>query len=178
MAVQEIGLGRGGDRTFARGSHRCRFRQQGLGPADCRRLQFAFQNLVNQARLQGFFGTDRRAAADHLQRQLGADQPRQALGAAGTGQEAQLDFRQPQPGAGEGCAVVAGHRQLEAATQSGAVQSHRHRFGKVFQGGDDIGQAGRLGRLAELGNVGAGNKGPACAENQQQLAVVGAGLLQ
>ena len=69
------------------------------------------------------------AGGHHLQGGLDADYARQALGAAGAGQEAQRHFRQAQAGRRNGDAVVGAERDLKAAAQGRAVDRGDHRLG-------------------------------------------------
>ena len=58
---------------------------------------------------------------------------------------------------------MAAERDLEAAAERGAVDRGDHRLAGVFDAGDDLAEAGRLRRLAEFGDVGAGDEGTPAA---------------
>ena len=65
------------------------------GEGDGAFLQLALlDQLVDQAQASGFRRGHVAARGDHLQRVLDADHARQALGAAGAGQQAEGHFRQ------------------------------------------------------------------------------------
>ncbi len=134
----------------------------GHGPAskgDRGADQIARGDLVDDPQGQGFGGGDRVAGDDHPQRRLRSDETRQALRPAGPGQEAKLDFGQADLRRRHGDAAMAGERHLEAAAQCRAVHCRDHRFRHRLDQGDDLAEAGRLRRLAEFGDVGAGEKG-------------------
>jgi hypothetical protein len=80
-------------------------------------------DLVDQAHLLGLLGRQVLARGQHLQRLLRIGQARDALGAAGAREDADLDLGQRHPDlvAVSGHAAVAGERQLERAAHAGAV---------------------------------------------------------
>ncbi len=104
-------------------------------------------------------GLDRIAGDDHLERLFRSDQARQALGAAGAGQQAELDLGEADTRAGDGNPEMAGERQLEPTPECGPVQGGDHRLRHCLDRGDDLAQARRLRRFAELGDVGTGKEG-------------------
>ncbi len=73
--------------------------------------------------LQRLAGLHRPRGADHVERRLHPHQPRQPLGAAGAGDDAELRLRQAEPGARVvgGDAPGAGDRPLQPAAQADAV---------------------------------------------------------
>ena len=74
-----------------------------------------------------------RVAADHqVQGRDHAAEPRRALGAPRTGQQAEFHFRQADPGVRKRAAVVAAQRDLEAATERGAMQGGHHELPGIF----------------------------------------------
>ncbi|MNN57660.1 hypothetical protein D3C81_1726580 [compost metagenome] len=99
------------------------------------------------------------AVGDHFERPFRADQTGQALRAAGARQQAEMDFGQAAFRAARGNAVVAHQRHLQSAAERGAVDGGDHRLGAVLDGRLHLGQPGRHQRLAELGDIGAGNEG-------------------
>ena len=58
---------------------------------------------------------------------------------------------------------MAAERDLEPAAQRGAVDRGDHRLGAILDRVDDLGQPRHLRRLAEFGDVGAGEEGLALA---------------
>ena len=128
-----------------------------------------FDDLLDQAVLERFRRRDRIAADDHLHREFGADRARQALGAAGARQQAELHFGQPEPRLLGGDAVVACQSDFETAAERGAVNGGNDRFRRVLHRDQHFGQAGRLRRLAEFGDVGASNEGAAAAGQHDRL---------
>src|SRR6202011_1646166 len=81
----------------------------------------ALDDVVEDALRQRVGGFDVVALEHDLQRIVRADQTREALRAAGAGQQAQLDLRQAEPRLRRRDAVVARQRQLEAAALRVAV---------------------------------------------------------
>ena len=147
-------------------SSRSRTRCNGRCSATARRAkaiaaadEVTLGDLVDDPQGQGLGGGDRVAGDDHPQRLLRSDEARQALRPAGPRQEAELDFGQADPRRRHGDAAMAGERHLEAAAQCRAVHRRDHRFRHRLDQGDDLAEAGRLRRLAEFGDVGAGEKG-------------------
>jgi hypothetical protein len=107
------------------------------------------------------------AAGHHLQRLLGADDARQALRAAGAGQQAEVHFGQAALGRRHGHAVVAAQRHLEAAAERGAVDRGDDGLVRSRSSCTSASRAPR--RLAELGDVGAGDEGAAVADQHDRL---------
>jgi hypothetical protein len=62
------------------------------GESDCPCAQITLRDFVDDAVVRGLGGADRLTGDDHPQRLFGADEPRQSLGSAGTGQQAELDL--------------------------------------------------------------------------------------
>ena len=166
LGVEIVGPGDIRDGHGGGGAGPCAPLQQVGGEVCGGGLQFALEDGIDQAQFQGARGAHRFAAEHHLQGRLHADQARQALGAAGAGQQAQVDLRQSQPGIGQGAAVMGRHGHLESAPQGVAVQGGYHRHRLRFDGLDDFGQAGGLRGFAELGDVGAGDESAAAAQQQ------------
>ncbi|MNZ66335.1 hypothetical protein D3C78_845560 [compost metagenome] len=135
---------------------------------------------VDQAQLEGAFGAQRLAGKDGFQSGFGADQARQALGAAGARQQAEGDFRHAQARLGLADAVAAGHGQLQAAAEGEAADRGDHRLGAAGQFDQQLGQGrGVEGGAAELGDVGAGAERQAAAVDDHGLdRRIGAGLAE
>ena len=128
-----------------------------------------FDDLLDQAVLERFGSTDRITADDHLDREFRPDRARQALGAAGARQQAELHLGQAELGFLHGHAEMTGQRDLEAAAERGAVDRGDDRLGRVLDLGEHVVEAGRLRRLAEFGDVGAGDEGAAGAGQDDAL---------
>ena len=77
------------------------------------------------------------ATDDHVERGFHTQGARQALRAAGSGQEAQLDFGQGHTATGCGNAVVATERQLQPAAHANRVNGSHHGLGRVLNSQND-----------------------------------------
>ena len=99
----------------------------------------------------------------------GPDRARQALRAAGARQQAELHLGQAQPRFLDRDAEMTGERDLEAAAERRAVDRGHDRLRRVLHQGQHLDQAGRLRRLAEFGDVGAGDEGAAAAGQHDTL---------
>ena len=126
-------------------------------------------------------GGNRLAVGAHLQRERGAAQARQPLRAAGAGNDAEQHFGLADLGAGDGDAVVAGHRELETAAERVAVNRRDERLADVL----DVRQARVHGprplerllarlQLLEDVDVGAGDERRAGADQDDR---VGGGIV-
>ena len=82
----------------------------------------AGDDRVDDAVLLQLLDRRRVAGEDELERPFRPDEPRQALRAAGAGQEPELDLGQADAGARRRDAVMAAERELEAAAERRAVQ--------------------------------------------------------
>ena len=127
------------------------------------RGQIAFEDGIDETGGVRLIRTDRRTGHDHPERLHRADQARQPHRAAAARQQAELHLGQAELGAGIGDAEMAAERQFQAAAERGAVDGGDRRLGDGLQRRDDGAQIRLLHRLAELGDVGAGDKGPAGA---------------
>ena len=103
------------------------------------------------------------ARDDHAKRLDGADQTRQPHRAAAARQQAEFHFGQAELGALIGDAEMAAERQFQPAAERRAVDGRDGRLGDRFQRRDDGAQLRLLHRLAEFGDVGAGDEGPSGA---------------
>ncbi len=122
---------------------------------------------VDHADLQRLGRRDALAFHQQRRRRLHADQARQALRAAGAGQQAQSNF-----GKAEAClrvvggdAVMKGQRQFHATAQRAAVQGRGNRFAAQFEGAQEfvpVANRGmksrRVGDRAEFGQIAAGDE--------------------
>ena len=132
--------------------------------------QMALGNdLVDDAPCLRLPGGERRPRQDHLGRRLGPDQPRQPLRAAGAGDQAELDLRQAELRRRHGDAVMADQRDLEAAAERRAVDGGDDRLRRVLDRALRLRQADAAERLAEFGDVGAGDEGAAAADQHDRL---------
>jgi hypothetical protein len=86
-------------------------------------------HVVDYAHLLGLCRTQVAARQQQIKTGLDTYQPWQTLGTAGSRQQAELDLRQAQHGRrGIGRdATIAGHRQFQAAAETGAVYRRYHR---------------------------------------------------
>ena len=132
--VEQLGTGITGHVQFGDLAQRRAVGHQLAGKGQCALQQVTADHLVHQAQLAGLGRLDRVAADDHFQGFLRPHQTRQALGATGAGQQAQLHFRQAQAGAIQGHAIITAQSHFQPATQGGAVDGSDHRLvaGFVF----------------------------------------------
>ena len=128
------------------------------------------RQLVDDAEPVRLLGRDVAAGDDHVERRLRPDQPRQALRAAGAGQDADLHLGQPDPGARHGDPVMAGERGFEPAAQRIAVDRGDDRLVALVHH-IVMAAAGRRRRrtLAELPDIGPGDKAAARADQHHRL---------
>ena len=125
--------------------------------------------LVDDAPFLGFARAKRRSGQNDVQRLLGPDEARQALRAAGARDDAELDFRQAAFRRRDGDAVMRRQRNFEPAAERRAVDRGDDRLRRVFHRVERLVEAGRGGRLAEFGNVGAGDERPSVADDDDRL---------
>ena len=118
--------------------------------------------LVHDAELVRPLGTLDFACEDHVERGTGADQSGQPLAAAGTRQDAELHFGQPELGLGviSRNPVGAGQRELQPTPQAGTVNSHDDRLRERRDAAQHVLAIGRQplrfggrGELDELLNI-------------------------
>ena len=144
-----------------------------LGPGQ----QIALGNdFVDHPDCLGLAGRHRHAAGDHLEGGLGTDQAWQALGAAPARQQPQADLGQTDPGRRHGNPIVAAQRGLQSPTQRRTVDGGDRRLGQVFDHLHGAQKTRWLERLAKLGDVRTGDKGPAVADEHRGDGVVAGGL--
>ena len=112
-----------------------------------------------------------RTRDDHVERSLEADGARQALGAAGTGKDAQLHLRQRNLSVRRRDAEMAAERELQAAAHAKARDGGEHRLVAGLDHADERMErrlALRLGGV-ELANVGAGGERSAGTRENDRL---------
>jgi hypothetical protein len=143
-------------------------------------FEVALDQAVHETDGMGFLGADGRAGGGHFQRLCNARHAGQALGAAGTGEEAEFHFGNAQLRRRHGDSVVGGESDFEAAAEGGAVNRGDHRLGAIFDNVDDL-RKHRLGEglgRAEFADIGSGEEGLALADDDHRLhALVRIGLL-
>ena len=134
-------------------------------------LQLALRrDLVDDAELLRLLGRHVTAGGDHVERRLRADQARQPLRAAGAGEDADQHLGQPDLGARHRDPVMAGERGFETAAERIAVDRRDHRLRAlvhhvVVRGGSAAAQPA----LAELADIGAGDKAAPGADQHHRL---------
>ena len=98
---------------------------------------------AHKADAQRFFGVDRLAGEDHLERLPAADEARQSLGTAREGQKAHRDLGHRERRAFGRDTDVAGERELEARARGVAVDSADDRLREVREAAEGIGWRSR-----------------------------------
>jgi len=138
---------------------------------ECDRIggEVTFDDFVDDPIRQRLAGPDRIAGDDHLQRFFRSHQAWQPLRAAGARQQAELDLGQADLRCSDGHPEMTSKRQLEPAAQRGPVHCSDHRLRDRLYRCDHVVEARRLGRLAKLGNVGAGKEGAAGTGDDDRL---------
>ncbi len=107
-------------------------------------------------------------ADDHVERRFRADQPRQPLGPAASGDDADQHFGQADLGARHGDAIVGGERDLESAAQRIAVDRGDHRLLAGVEGVVRALAQHRRRAVAEGADIGAGDKAAARADQHHR----------
>jgi hypothetical protein len=106
-----------------------------------------------------------RAENDHLQCLLCANYARQPLCSTGAGHETKIDFRQAETRGRHCDSVVGNQRKLEPAAERRAMNRSNHWLGTALDESLHIPEC-RLRRPSrQFGNIGAGEKGAAGAQN-------------
>ena len=96
---------------------------------------------------------------NHFLGLIGANETREPLGAPKAGNDAEGDLGQADLRVRPHDPVMTAEGEFEPAAERRAVNRRDHRFRRGFDGVDDLGQQGRLQRLAEFADVGAGDEG-------------------
>ena len=94
--------------------------------------QLAVHNLIDDPFRQRAFRADVLAQRAHFNGRGHAAKARQALRSASAGNDPQQHFGLSHLGGGHGHAIVAGHGELQAAAQRGAVDGADHRLGAIL----------------------------------------------
>ena len=97
---------------------------------------------VDNAPFERLFGRKRRAGKNGLERIPDPAEPRQTLGTAGAGNEAELDFGKAEFRRGYGDAIMAHQRHFEPAAERRAMYGGDDRFGAAFQRRLKLGKGG------------------------------------
>ena len=87
---------------------------------------------VQQPAFQRLVSADRGARKNHIGRKLQTRESRQALGAARSRKQTQLDLGQPHFCRPAREAIIAGHRQFEPTTHCHAIDCGYRQFGTIF----------------------------------------------
>ncbi|MNF70883.1 hypothetical protein D3C84_528130 [compost metagenome] len=143
----------------------------GKGPCVIQQAFAAIGQAVEQAEFEGAAGTDRLPRNHHVQRRLDADQARQALGAAGARQQAEVDLRQAETGVGFTDSVAAGQGQFQPAAEGEGADGRDQRLVQHGQAQQQVGQVrrGEGGVAAEFADVGTGAEQPVFAMEDDGL---------
>src|SRR5262249_55061084 len=159
--AEDLGLAaRGGD-LVAQVTHlaqRSLLVDDALGERNRARAEVALDDLVDQTEPLRLFAADGIAPDDHRQRLVDADEPRQSLRPAGTRDETELDLGLAEPRRLHRDTPVTRHRHFEPATERGAVNGGDDRLRAALDDLLHLRQRRLLRRLAELGDVGAGDE--------------------
>src|SRR5216683_272167 len=140
--------------------------------------KIAVHDLVDEPDPECLVGADGAAADHHLQALLDAHHARQPLRAARAGQNPQLHLGQTEAGALHADAVVTGERDLETAAEGRAVDGGHDGLRRALDQIQHRVERRLRGRLAELGDVGAGDEGASGADDDDGLhGAVGSRLL-
>ncbi len=159
-------------------AHLARFARRGLRAreGDGAREQIAIDNLIDDAFRQRALRADVLAQRAHLHGRGHAAKTRQTLRSAGAGNNAQQHFGLADLGGGHGHAIMAGHGELQAAAQRGAVDRAHHGLGTVFDAPQQRMHAMRAvdGNVAvrnssENLDIGAGDEGVARTDQYHGL---------
>ena len=135
-------------------------------------------NLVDQPGLERLLRRDRIADRGHFERQRYARDPRNPLGSAGTGEQAELHLGRPDLRRRHRDAVMTAQRHLAPAAQRSAVDRGDDGLVGGFDHVDHGAEARFLHRLAEFGDVRAREERASVAPDHDRLdAVVGDGFL-
>ena len=141
----------------------------GAGQRNRRLAQVALGDRIGDAERQRLLGLDLPPARRQIDGVAQADQARQALRAAGAGNEAELDLGQADPRLGVEHARVAGQRQLEAAAERRAMDRGDHRLFRGLDDRQDVRQRRGQRRLAKFADVGASDEGAPLAGDDHRL---------
>ena len=166
VSEQRFPIGAAGlDRHLAQSPKRCLLRNHALGELDGLAEQIALDYRVDDAELCRLRRAHGIARDDHLERGFEAGDPRQALDAAGAGDDADLDLGQAHLCARRRDPEMTAERHLEPAAERHAVDGSHHRLRARLQRRDGDAEARRLRWLAEFADVGARDEGPALADD-------------
>ena len=129
-----------------------------FGESDGLVLQLALDDAVDDAELERFIGAEDAGARDDVEGRLEAGDAGKPLGAAVARDDAEADLGEGEGDGLVGQAVLAGQRHLEPAAEGAGMDRGNDRLGRQVEAPVEIQPARRLLRLAELGDVGAGEE--------------------
>ncbi|MNC11029.1 hypothetical protein D3C75_587120 [compost metagenome] len=127
----------------------------GIGTGDFKQLFGAVGEPVEDPQLQSTTGGHRGAPHHHFQCRLRADQPRQALGTTGAGQQTEVDFRQAYASLWFTDAIAAGEREFQTTAQCKCADGGHQWFVETGQAQQQFRKIrrGKRSRAAELADV-------------------------
>src|SRR5579875_1800326 len=132
---------------------------------------------VDEPHGEGLGSEDVAAGEDELLRARGPDAARQALGAAGPGDDPERHLGQPETGAGRGEAQVTGERELEAAAEGVAGDRRERRpreAGEAIAGAaEGVEEAGGARGVRQLGHLRTGSEVRCAAPEDERARRVG-----
>jgi hypothetical protein len=171
LRVERVGIGWGTGGTFCQG-----YRYTGSGSVEGQGFRGGVdvvRDLVDQADLKGLAGRHRLAARDHVEREVGRDQPGQQDRAARAGDDAEIDLRQAEPRAGGRDPVGTAKCHLQPAAKCDALDGRNPWFARAVELADDVRQRRVLRGQAEFADVGTRNEAVARAAQDGGLDVGG-----
>ena len=143
---------------------------EAAGEGERRFMKLAFLGeFVDDAPFLRLARPERRSGQNDVERLLDADKARQALGAAGAGDEAELDLRQAAFRRRDRDAVMRRQRDFESPAERGSVQRGDNRLRRVLDQIEHGREMGQGLRLAEFGDVGAGDEGASRTDDDDRL---------
>ena len=153
-----------------RASHGAAARQHALRESDGTAREIAVDELIDRALLERLTCRQLSPFGNHPDCGRHSDQSWQPLRAPRTRDQPELDFRQPDLRGRYGNAVMAPHRNLEAAAERLAVDRRNGRLWSRLQPLDHLTEKRRQHRLAELLDVRARKEGLARADDDERCS--------
>ena len=129
-----------------------------LGIADRVRDQLVLDQPIDEPAFETFASADRIAGGAHLERLAHTRDARQPLRPAGTGEQPQLHLGRAELRRRHRHAIMAAERDFEPAAERRTVDRRDHRLGAILDPVDHLRQPRHHRRLAELGDVRAGEE--------------------
>ncbi len=158
---RDLPLGRGAieDGNGERPGTADRLADEFAGKGDGGGAQIAVGNAVDQAERQRLRRRQRLAGCGEIDRGRHAAKPRRALGAAGAGNDAEIDFGQADTGVGRSNARMRRKREFETTAERSAMDCGDDRLRTSLKGVADLGKEWWFRRPALLLDIGARDKG-------------------